>query len=263
LWPHLPNHRLFHRMADAADAPPPGLHDLADELLHAIGDTLADDLCAGAASLARLSRCCTRLRAVYTDREWLAGVARMYGPLAPAPTASPTLELLGVAEAVAALGTNRVYFQRRGLAQNHTIRPGSSMPRIVEFALLLRRHPRLRLAIDGHEGANEAAYIEAADGTPTRASLGASQRRADAVYAALLGLECLEELDARGNRVWGRLCQPRFEPRITRCRGWEHAVAHAAGWHGGLETAHAEIFVSLDGVEVPARGPHYLALTSM
>lgn len=162
----------------------------------------------------------------------------------------PTLELLGVIETVVALGTNRIYFSNRGRAispitrsDTPSIRPGSSLPRLMEFALLLRRHPRLTVAIDGHEASHEALTHRSEDGSDVRCSHGRSQQRADAARDALLELECLRRVSPTGARTWGTLPSARFAERIEHCRGWEDAVATAAGWSGGLETSHAELFV--------------------
>ena len=79
------------------------------------------------------------------------------------------------------------------------VRPGSSMPRLIQFALLLRAHPTVTLSIEGH-----ASTIEGnACGCELQTEI--SKRRAEVVHAELLGLECLESLGHSGNRVWGRL----------------------------------------------------------
>ena len=259
-------------LATAVDEPaqadvPTTVDDLPDELLERIVMALAEDYCSGVVSLVRLARCSRQLHALVANPSVLALCAAQYElSSAPAVTFAShvSFELLSVIETVAGLGTNRVLFTRgKASAVNQlgtdqpVIRPGSSMPRVVEFALLLRRHPKLSVRIEGHEGTHEAVHHAAGDGH-VRMSLGASVQRAEAVRSALLDLECLERLDRRGNRVWGRMARPGFKSRIT-CRGWEDAVAAEAGWTTPLETSHAEVFFSLGGVEVPSRGVAYAA----
>ena len=123
---------------------------------------------------------------------------------------------------------------------------------------MLRRHPRLTLAIDGHEASHEGVVHETEDGSSVRASFGQSQLRADVVKSALLEIECLTGLSRLGAKIWGKLPSRRFGERIT-CRGWEDSVAEAAGWEGGLETCHAECYFTLDGVCVPSRPEAYQA----
>ena len=125
---------------------------------------------------------------------------------------------------------------------------------------MLRRHPRLTLAIDGHEASHEGVVHETEDGSSVRASFGQSQLRADVVKSALLEIECLTGLSRLGAKIWGKLPSRRFGERIT-CRGWEDSVAEAAGWEGGLETCHAECYFTLDvmkdSVCVPSRPIFY------
>ena len=200
-----------------------------------------------------------------------------------------TLELLHVAGTVNGLGTghicpidhaakqNRIYFKRKGraymtAAATPEIKPGSSPSRIVEAALLLRRHERLSVHIDGHEGSEEGVTHESDGGDPghmpsplpMRVSFGASLARAEAVRGALLELECLRGV-SRGRRglpdgakMWGAMTRVRFAGRV-HCRGCEDEVVKRAGWVG-VDTAHVEVFFRLDGVELPARADHYAQL---
>lgn len=184
----------------------------------------------------------------------------------PVPTqVQPAFELLSIAETCVGLGTNRVYFQRKGRLYLHAepvIRPGSSLPRVIDFALLLRRHPRVKVVIEGHESTCEGVVQTMEDGREMRASLGQSEARARVVKDALLEYECLERISRNGSKVWGKLPQPRFAGRITT-RGWEDSVSEAAGWSAGLESAHAELYFTLDGVEVPARSSAYAVATKL
>ena len=237
--------------------------DLPDETIEICCAWLADDYCAGVTSLVRLAQCCKRTRRLVHDPACIERCAAQYGLSVERP---PNLEILAIAETMAGLGTNRIFFQRKGRAYMHSapvLRPGSSMARLVEFALLLRRHPRLSLRIEGHEGSHEGVCHDAEDGSGSfRASFGQSVQRADAVRNGLLELECLEKLTKLGAKQWGRLPAKRFASRI-QTQGWEDSVAEAAGWSGGLETCHAECFFTLDGIEVPARPPHYSAAAAV
>ena len=221
--------------------------ELPDDVLERIACALTDDLCEGVRSLCMLSRCDVRLRSLALRADVLGRCAAQHGL-----HGSATLPLLDVIETVTGLGTHRVYFAsgRRALenSMEPTIRPGSSMPRLVEFALLMRRHPTLTLSIEGHAGTHECE--PAADDR--------ALRRAEAVRKALVDLECLERLDKRGNKVWGRIPKVRLGPRLT-VRGWDDAVSSIAGWSGTLATCHAECFFRLGGSghEVPARPEHY------
>ena len=193
--------------------------------------------------------------------------ARQHGLAVPSET-QPAFELLSIAETCAGLGTTRVYFQRKGRLYMHVkpvIRPGSSLPRVIDFALLLRHHPRLKVVVEGHESTCEGVVQTMEDGREMRASLGQSEARARVVKDALLEYECLERISRIGSKVWGKLPQPRFADRIT-CRGWEDSVSEAAGWSAGLESAHAELYFTLGGVggvEVPARSPAYAVATRL
>jgi hypothetical protein len=221
------------------------LHSLPEDCIDTLCAVLADDLCTGVYSLIRLSRTCKRLYDVVASPRCVQRCADQHGlkvlALEGERSSSGVLEVLGVIETVVGLGTNRIYFQKR----KAIIRPGSSRARLEEFALLLRRHPRLRLSIDGHESSLESIMHTASDGTQLRASLGLAQQRAQAVKDALIELECLDHVDRRGSRVWGRLPSVRFESRV-KCTGWEDAVAQAAGWSAGLDSCHAECFFTLE-----------------
>lgn len=248
--------------SDAADEAPTRLLDLPDEVLECVCASLAEDLCAGVTTLVRLSCVSVRFHVIVSSHGNVERCAEAYGIAVPAnvKTSHRTLELLSVLETVSALGTNRIQFQRgKGSYDSPVIRPGSSMPRLIEFALLLRRHPALTVAIEGHEHTKEGIVHDDDAGSRVRASFGSSVRRAEAVREALLSFECLERLGRAGNKVWGKLAKPRFAERITRCHGWEDAVAEAAGWTSLLECCHVELFFTFDGVEVPKRGAHYLA----
>ena len=253
-----------------AAEPPACLPTLPDDVLERIACVLAHDLCGGVSSLVMLSRCDRRLHTFAVDPGVLARCAAVHG-VEDASTAS--LALLDVIETVAGLGSHRVHFAngRRSVATQGalgsdggtraTIRAGSSLPRVVEYALLLRRHPSLTVTLEGHEGPHETMRFRTERGQEISAALGESHKRAEAVREALCDLECLEKLDRRGNKVWGQMPVSRFTPRI-HCRGWEDSVADAAGWTGTLATCHVECFFTLDGVEVPRRGTHYALATA-
>lgn len=234
--------------SDAANGPTV-LADLSDDMLEQICLHLLDCI-----SLVRVSRCCDRLHRVATDSEVIMRCAARYD-IKPTSTRRVRLSVLRVAQIVAGLGTNRIFFHRER-SGTQKVRPELSLPRIAEIALLLRRIPELTLVIDGHEGRKEGLVVHDSDGTPMRASKGFSEQRAQAVRTALLDLENLKSIDARGNRVWGMLPKRRFDDRI-QCRAWEDAVAEAAAWGDGIESSHAEVYFTIDGVTIPRRGDHY------
>ena len=159
-----------------ADAPT-RFSDLPDDVLERIACALAEDLCAGVASVCRLSRVDKRLHGLALSADTLARCAAQHGLQAT----SASLELLDVVETVTGLGTNRVFFAsgRRPLTTDTkpTIRAGSSMPRLIEFALLLRRHPTLIVRVEGHEGPQENKVYHTVDGHELHASSGASLQR--------------------------------------------------------------------------------------
>ena len=238
---------------------PPNLTDLPDELISSIACSIAEDLCDGVRSLIALSRCDRQLRSVALHSSTLARCAAVHD----IDAGIPSLALLDVIETTVGLGTNRIYFSsgRRPITfsadkAKPTLRPGSSMPRLIEFALLMRRHPTLRCFIEGHEGPQEGLSFETPEGHTIRAARGVSHERAEATKAELLNLECLKALDKRGNKVWSTMPRSRFAGRVE-CRGWDDGVAEAAGWTGGLGTCHAEVFFVLNGVEVPRRDEGY------
>jgi len=244
---------------------PPAFADLSDDVLERLCLALIDDFCTGVTSLVRLSRCCHRLHGLASDPTIISRCAEVYGIRSRSPGQRVRLALLGVAETVTGLGTNRIFFKKSNVFNaamfsescEPQMRPGSSVARLLEFVLLLRRHPALTLVIDGHEKTSEGMSLEGTDGIEMRHSHGNSLQRAKAVRSAMLEHECLERIDARGNKVWtARLPSPRFPDRIEVC-GWEDSVAQIAGWTSGLETMHAECFFTMDGVTIPARPEHY------
>jgi len=235
--------------------------ELPAELLEVLCAALADDLCAGVSTIIQLTKTCHHLHGRVSDPATVRFCAAQYGVVMAETSRQLPLELLGIAETIAAMGTNRIFFQHTGRVHGPwhgrpVIRPGSSMPRLAEFALLLRSHPRLTVTIEGHEATQEGIVHLTDDGRSVRTSFGGAQQRAEAVRDALLEHERLERVGSTG-AVWGSLPSTRFASRITSCRGWEDAVVEAAGWSGRLETCQVELFFSLDGVEVPSRGSHY------
>ena len=123
---------------DVAAQEPVRIVDLADELLELICAALADDYCIGVTSLVRLARTCKKMQMlVVHEPACIARCAAQYNIVLPSSTKKPPFELLAVAETVAGLGTNRIFFQRKGRSYMHVtpqIRPGSSGARIQEFA---------------------------------------------------------------------------------------------------------------------------------
>ena len=226
-------------MADSSDVEEPSIRTLQDELLEIVA--LLDPQ-----SAVRLAMACSRFRRVVESTRPLR-----------------RLELLHVTHRLDACG-NRVFFQRRSRvymhpsAQKPCIKSGASTARVVEAALLLRRHARLTVIIEGHEAVEEGVSHQTGAGDELRVSFGSSLARAEAGRDALCELECLQSISSGrlgGARVWGSLPKARFAPRI-QCRGWEDAVVEAAGW-AGADTCQAELFFTLDGVELPQRGSHY------
>ena len=260
---------------DVTDDAPKTLLDLPDDALSAICAAITSDLCEGVSSLIALSQTNKALHAVATSSSTLSRCAAQNGITA----ISPSLALLDVIETVKGLGQNRIYFKATksySEQQPTKIRPGSSFPRLAEYVLLMRRHPTLTVRIEGHEGRNEGVRIvddvDSGDDEPEPpppfnpympanvVSRGRSKERCEAVRAAMLDMECLKCLDNHGNRVWGALPKARLGGRME-IRGWDSAVAEVAGWGGGIECCHCELFFCLSGsgVEVPTRGPHYAA----
>ena len=236
-----------------------GLADLPTDLLFSICAALVDDYCDGVRSLVCLAQSSNRLYRLCTSMPCISRCLACYGIETGASRASLacSLAVLGVAETVAGLGTNRIYVHRRNgvCGQRMVLRPGSSTSRLVEFALLLRRHPTLHVVVEAHESAHEG-YELTDGGRSTHMTYGVSQERADVVLGALAELECLERLAPSGARVWGTLPSARFGPRV-RCRAWADRVAEEAQWGRGLNTSHTELFFTIDGIEMPPRGPHY------
>jgi hypothetical protein len=245
---------------------PPTLGNFPDELIGQICSLICSDYCIGVRSVVALSSCSKSLFGSVTRHACVARCTSQYEVgIEGNHVRQPTLELLGVCEAVCGLGTTRIYFRGRGRTSVHdesepdfsSIRPGSSMPRLVELALLMRRHPRLTVSIEGHEAPHEGTTVCAEDGSAVQISCGASHARAEAVRNALIELECSEHVTTLGQRLWGKLPVRRFAERITNCRGWGCSVVQKAAWHGPRETFQAELFFELDGVEVPQRDGGY------
>ena len=174
---------------DPADVTPTAFDDLPLEMVELVVRKLVDDLCCGVSSLVLLSRCCRRLYNLVTRAELLARCAAQYYGARLVAAVPVTFALLGVLETCAGLGTTRIYFSRSKASVllrpdlqcgEPVIRPGSSMPRLVELALLLRRHPQLTVVVEGHEGMAEGTVVQASeDGhqREMRASSGASVAR--------------------------------------------------------------------------------------
>ena len=124
----------------------------------------------------------------------------------------------------------------RGLkdkAYDAALRPGSSAPRLREFVAMMVRHPTLTVTVDGHE----SDFDHTLSGHSTK-----SQARACFISGLIHDGEDGHSIEAT---------------RI-QFRGWGNAVVSAAGWgNGALGSNHAELFFSLDGVEIPTRGVHY------
>ena len=150
---------------DSGDAPTT-LASLDDDVLEHVGACVVEDLCCGAASLVMLSRASKHFRRIFCSATCVEHCAAKHGvSVAHCESHAKTLELLSIIEAVIGLGTNRIYFQRRAKALLSTglkpqVRPGSSGCRLLEFALLLRRHPRLTLKVEGHESSAEGEVFE-------------------------------------------------------------------------------------------------------
>ena len=212
---------------DSGDAPTT-LASLDDDVLEHVGACVVEDLCCGAASLVMLSRASKHFRgsSAFRRPRRRTCAAKHGVSVAHCESHAKTLELLSIIEAVIGLGTNRIYFQRRAKALLSTdakpqVRPGSSGCRLLEFALLLRRHPRLTLKVEGHESSAEGEVFEFDNHgvwNSIRASSGVSKARAEAVREALRTWS-LEKVDRHGTKQWGRMPSSRFEPRIA-CRDW-------------------------------------------
>ena len=215
------------------------LPEWPDDLLDRLGAELLDDLAGGTVALVMLSCTCRRLRSFFADPSWAARRGEERG----VPGVC-NLEALAVLEVVTGLGTNRIFFRDA----QPVFRKGSTLARLDEFAVLLRRHPRLTVHIEGHTGSS----------APDVAAVPFSRERAQAVAQALLERELLVHApDARRARVWSAsMPTARFADRIT-CRGWGKEIAVAAGWSAGLDSRHAEVFFRLDSAELPPRPAHY------
>ena len=157
---------------------PTGLADLSDDILEQICLHLLDCI-----SLVRVSRCCDRFHRVATDSEVIIRCAARYDIKPPSTRGRVRLSVLGVAQIVAGLGTNRIFFHRERCG-TQKVRPELSMPRVTEIALLLRRIPELTLVIDGHEGRKEGLVVHGSDGTPMRIERVLRATRSSRAYRA-------------------------------------------------------------------------------
>ena len=232
--------RLANAMAIAAPEPPLLLlDDLSDDHIELICLAAANDFCGGATVIAKLAACSRRLRAVIGDPARIARFAAVYEILS-LPSPQPLrLEHLGVLETVAGLGTNRIFIEQKPPPEADigclSLRPGSSGPRLFEFAALMQRHASLTVIIEGHESTLE-------------------YQRREQMYGQVLS-------EDRAAEVFDFMQRPDIVDRM-RDRFWNDDVARAAGWgNGALETHHTELFFTLDGVEVPTRGDHYARCT--
>ena len=206
------------------------LLDCTPDELESVLSSLLGDLTAGSAAVARLACSCQTLRQlVRSAQPQLDRCAAALGWTG----SSLSLAQLNVLETVHANcayesewrhgAVATVYFTKGGA----TLRPGSSLNRLDEFAALLRRHPRCTCSVDAH-------------------ALGSRvQRREVACARAIYVLRGLIE---RG-----------VAPEALEGMSWEDGIilSGAPGWAmGSYEARRVELFFSLDGVQLPRR-PHY------
>lgn len=216
-------------------APCSMLSSMPGDSLDLVASRLLDDYTGGAGALARLAATCHSLRSTFSA-DFAGSKGRERGI-----EGIRSLEGLAVLEWVTALGVNRIYFND-GL---DTLRPGSSVYRLDEFAELLRRHPRLHCCVEGHTGAAPRRYAD----VEQEAEL--SERRALAVATALRDRAERAAAAGDGTATIGLTARLAY-------RGWRDTVVRAAGWtNGGIESRHAEVFFRLGGVEMPPRSDAY------
>ena len=195
------------------------LLDIPDELLDAVCVSL-NGMLNGPAVLACLAACCTRTRRALHDPEF---VARRALERDSGCTGVRTLQQLSLLEALQNIGPCRAVF----MGACTEIRT-ASIARLDDIAKLLHLHPRATFVVEAHTGRH----------APSAFAPALTRQRARAIVAHLERLG----VDTRA--------------RCMAMRGWGKQIAVAAGWEPGLESARAELFLSLDGVELPSR-PHY------
>jgi hypothetical protein len=212
--------QLSEELSEEPDRPLVSLDDLTDEILF-------DEVCAqltmslnGPCDLCRLARCCRRLHAgIMRDATFVSRRGSERG--VPGVT---SLEELAVLEAVQNIGPDEVRCTFHGA--DTTIRPGS-LARIDDVAHLMLLHPTLTLCIDAHTG-----------------------RNAPDLFASVFTWQRARSINRR--LITGGISYERI-----RSRGWGKRIAVAAGWQPGVESARAELYLSLGGVEMPPRPELY------
>ena len=108
------------------------------------------------------------------------------------------------------------------------IRPGS-LARLDDIARLLQQHVgRLTVSIEAHTGRN----------APPSFAPHFTRARATVIMLRLL---------AEGVS----------QAQIETANGWGKDVAIAAGWQPGIESAHAELYFTIDGLTMPPRPSYY------
>ena len=207
------------------------LLDCAVDALNEVLDVLLTDFTAGCASLGRLACTCKHLRQLVRCAQ--PQIDARAAALGGAELSPLSLEQLAILESVASLciypsercgsGVIATLYFTKGEAR---LRPGSTMDRLEEFAAMLRRHERASCHIDAH-------------------AMGARMQRR-------------EVSTARANAMVGALIDRGVAPGRIHAASWEEAVAGAAGWPpGGYEARRAEIYFTLDGVQLPQRPDYY------
>lgn len=133
------------------------------------------------------------------------------------------LDQLWLCEALQNLGSNRVIF-----APCETkLKDCASIAKLKDFTGLLLQHDRIKVTIDAHT-------IDAQLGDYARKL---TMGRAHQIEKFLIGHD---------------VCKSRIS-----INGWGKDVALAAGWQAGAESAHAELYFNVAGLELPARPTFY------
>ena len=176
----------------------------------------------GPTHLCHLSLTCHNLRQVCSDAEFVGRCGSKRGQ-----DGLRTLGQLTVLESLRNLvaeGNIKTIF----MGADTAIRPGS-LARLDDIAGLLQQHAeRLTVSINAHTGRN----------APPSFAPHFTRARAKVIMLRLL---------AEGVP----------QTQIESANGWGKDIALAAGWQPGIESAHAELFFTIDGVTVPPRPSYY------
>ena len=196
----------------------PSLRDLPDDLVWELLLSIARQ--APLSDVAALGACCQRTHAVLQPSE----VATQRVPLQPWASQVSALEQLAVWEVLAAMTCHHVTFEGAS-----TDLRDESAEVVDAFGRLLKRFPRARLQVHAHTG-----------------------RHAPPLYAPRFTRDRAEEVANALLRAHG------VERHRVETRGWGKAVAIAADWPPGRDSARGELFVEVGGgLLLPPLPRHY------